>query len=243
MEQEAIYLRVLTDLKQRINDQEFENLKLPDERSLAIAYEVSRSSIKRALNVLAQQGIIFKKRGSGTFVNPLYLKNQTMFQSTGHNLGVSDSFRFDDEVPAIELVSFEQHPADDDTQLALFLQPDEPVYHIQRLRQLKGKTFMSEDALVPVKLLPNLTAADLNASLFQYAEMTTKKAVTRSFLSVTAEPSTAKDQAELDLAPNEPVGVMGGIYFLDDGTPFEVGTMRVHYKYMKYNSFDSLDGE
>jgi len=82
MEQEAIYLRVLTDLKQRINDQEFENLKLPDERSLATAYEVSRSSIKRALNVLAQQGIIFKKRGSGTFVNPIYLKNQTMFQST-----------------------------------------------------------------------------------------------------------------------------------------------------------------
>ncbi|MBC6498092.1 UTRA domain-containing protein [Weissella confusa] len=67
----------------------FPNLKLPDERSLALSYDVSRSSIKRALNVLAQQGIIFKKRGSGTFVNPLYLKNQSMFHAIGNNLGVS----------------------------------------------------------------------------------------------------------------------------------------------------------
>ncbi|MBM7616858.1 DNA-binding GntR family transcriptional regulator [Weissella uvarum] len=243
MEKEAIYLRVLNDLKKRINQQEFPNLKLPDERSLATAYDVSRSSIKRALNVLVQQGIIFKKRGSGTFVNPLYLKNQTMFQSMGHNLGVSDSFRIDGEVPAVELISFEKQAADEDTQLALFLEDGEQVYHIKRLRQLKGQTFMREDALVPVKLLPELTAADLQGSLFQYAEATTKKAVTRSFLTISAEPSTESDQEVLALKQNEPVGVMAGIYFLDDGTPFEVGTMRIHYKYMKYNSFDSLDGE
>ncbi|GEA95400.1 GntR family transcriptional regulator [Weissella viridescens] len=243
MEQEAIYLRVLTDLKKRINQQEFATLKLPDERSLAVAYDVSRSSIKRALNVLAQQGIIFKKRGSGTFVNPLYLKNQNMFQSTGHSLGVSDSFRIDGEAPAIELVSFDKQLADKDTQLALFLEEGEEVYHIKRLRQLQGKTFMSEDALVPVKLLPNLTEADVHASLFKYAELTTRKPVTRSFLTVSAEPSTPQDQRALGLKSTEPVGVMAGIYFLDDGTPFEVGTMRIHYKYMRYNSFDSLDGE
>lgn len=71
---ESIYVTVQADLKQKIYQGEFPNLKLPDERSLAEQYGVSRSSIKRALNVLVQQGVIFKKRGSGTFVNPLYLK-------------------------------------------------------------------------------------------------------------------------------------------------------------------------
>ncbi|SUP52464.1 UTRA domain [Weissella viridescens] len=88
---------------------------------------------------------------------------------------------------------------------------------------------MSEDALVPVKLLPNLTEADVHASLFKYAELTTRKPVTRSFLTVSAEPSTPQDQRALGLKSTEPVGVMAGIYFLDDGTPFEVGTMRIHY--------------
>lgn len=49
-------------------------MKLPDERSLAEQYNVSRSSVKRALNKMSNEGIIFKKRGSGTFINPLYLK-------------------------------------------------------------------------------------------------------------------------------------------------------------------------
>ena len=45
------------------------------------------------------------------------------------------------------------------------------------------------------------------------------------------------------LALNEPVGVMEGIFFLDDGTPFEVSNMRIHYKYMKYNTFVNLSQE
>lgn len=240
---ESLYMKVFGDLKNRIYRGEFPNLKLPDERSLALSYNVSRSSIKRALNILAQQGIIFKKRGSGTFVNPLYLKNQSIFHSDGSNLGVSDSYRMNGESPAIELLSFEQEVADAETRLALFLEPGEAVYRIKRLRKLQNKPFMIENALVPVKLLPMLTADDLQHSMFHYAEDTIKKAVTKSFMTVTVEPSSADDQHHLGLDATQPVGVMAGIYFLDDGTPFEVGTMRVHYQYMSYNSFISLDGE
>ena len=51
MPTEVLYMKVLGDLKDRIYKREFPNLKLPDERSLALSYDVSRSSIKRALNV------------------------------------------------------------------------------------------------------------------------------------------------------------------------------------------------
>jgi len=60
-------------------------------------------------------------------------------------------------------------------------------------------------------------------------------------LNITVEPSNSEDQSELDLQTNEPVGVMEGIFFLDDGTPFEVSNMRIHYKYMRYNSFVNLN--
>lgn len=76
---ELIYKQIISDLKQKIFDHEFPDMKLPDERTLASQYNVSRSSIKRALNRMANDGIIFKKRGSGTFINPLYLKNESVF--------------------------------------------------------------------------------------------------------------------------------------------------------------------
>ncbi|MCT6823400.1 MAG: winged helix-turn-helix domain-containing protein, partial [Apilactobacillus sp.] len=61
---DLVYRRVLADLKQKIIDNQFENKRLPDERTLSESYNVSRSSVKRALKELADDGIIFKKRGS-----------------------------------------------------------------------------------------------------------------------------------------------------------------------------------
>lgn len=243
MTQEAIYVRIMADLQKRIDAEQFSALKLPDERSLALEYEVSRSSIKRAVSGLVGQGIIFKKRGSGTFVNPLYLKNKSMFRSVGSNLGVSDSFRHHGETPAIHLLSAQVHEADEETRQALFLEPGEEVWEVQRLRTLDNTYFMIENALIPVKLIPLAIKDDFKYSMFHYAEKATKKSVSKSFVTVTVEPSNELDQQMLDLNINEPVGIMSGIYFLDDGTPFEYGNMRVHYKYMHYNSFISMDGE
>ena len=58
-----------------------------------------------------------------------------------------------------------------------------------------------------------------------------------------AEPSTSEDRELLELKVNEPVGIMEGIFFMDDGTPLEFSTMRLHYKYLRYNAFVSLDAE
>lgn len=88
-----VYRTIMQDIKQNILNNKYDGMRIPDERSLAEHYGVSRSSMKRALELLAQQGIVFKKRGSGTFINPLYLKNQAMFRYDGSNLGITDSFK------------------------------------------------------------------------------------------------------------------------------------------------------
>lgn len=113
---DLVYRKIMRDLKERIFNQEFNDKKLPDERSLSESYGVSRSSIKRALNVMAQQGIIFKKRGSGTFINPLYLKNQSLFNYEGTNLGVTDSFHLDGKRPGIKLIDYQVIPASKELQ-------------------------------------------------------------------------------------------------------------------------------
>ncbi|MFD1910500.1 winged helix-turn-helix domain-containing protein [Paenibacillus rhizoplanae] len=73
--------------KTKIFAGQYADMKLPDERSLSEAYQVSRSTIKRALMKMESSGIIFKKRGSGTFINPLYIKNDSIFNYEGSNLG------------------------------------------------------------------------------------------------------------------------------------------------------------
>ncbi|MFC6182274.1 GntR family transcriptional regulator [Lactiplantibacillus daowaiensis] len=234
---DLVYQQVMTDLKKRIMANEFADKKLPDERSLSEQYQVSRSSIKRALNVLANQGLIFKKRGSGTFINPLYLKNQSSFQYEGTNLGITDSLNTEGARPSIQLLDFQVIPASQELQQDLFLAADEFVYEIKRLRLLDDQPFMIETGYIPIKLVPELNREVISGSIFNYVQATKHAAVTKSFLSIAADASNDNDQALLHLKPTEPVGVMSGIFFLDDGTPFEVSNMRLHYQYMKYTTF------
>lgn len=240
---QAKYVSVQADIKAKIYQGAYPELKLPDERSMAEDYGVSRSSIKRALSVLVQQGIIFKKRGSGTFVNPLYLKNQAIFQHEGSNLGVSDSFRINGQAPSIELLDFRVIQANEEQQSALFLNEGDFVYEIKRLRKLDGVPFMIEYGYVPISLLPGLKKENVTQSIYGYVEKEKQKKVTRSFMTIMAAPSDEEEQHLLKLKKTEPVGIMEGIFFMDDGTPLEYANMRLHYKYLRYNAFVSIGSE
>ncbi|WP_076459827.1 GntR family transcriptional regulator [Limosilactobacillus caccae] len=240
---DLVYRSVMRDIKHKILDNEYPGMRLPDERSLSESYQVSRSSIKRALGVLAQQGIIFKKRGSGTFINPLYLKNQSLFHYEGSNLGVTDSFQLDGKKQGIKLLDYQVVPANKDVQEELFLNDNDFVYQIKRLRLIDDQPFMIETGFIPIKITPTLTPAVVQSSIFNYLEDAQGKRVTKSFMTIGVAPSSEDDQRLLKLTPTEPVGIMEGVFFLDDGTPFEVSNMRIHYQYMKYSTFVSLDQE
>ncbi|MCT7796195.1 MAG: GntR family transcriptional regulator [Lactobacillus iners] len=238
---DLVYRTIMHDIKEKIVNKEYDGMRLPDERSLSEHYQVSRSSMKRALELLAQEGIVFKTRGSGTFINPLYLKNRGLFKYEGSNLGITDSFSVPGKSQNIELLDYQVIKTDDDLKQDLFLTSSDFVYKIRRLRLLDDQPFLIETGFIPIKIAPDLNPDILKKSLFNYLEHQKNKRVTKSFLTITVEPSTLEDQVKLMLEPNEPVGIIEGIFFLDDGTPFEVSNMRVHYKYMKYNSFVNLN--
>ena len=121
-----------------------------------------------------------------------------------------------------------------------FILEAEIVYQIRRLRLLDDQPVMIETGYIPIKIVPELSRTIVSKSIFNYLEDKKNQTVTKSFLSIEAQPSTSDDQELLHLTPQEPVGVMSGIFFLDDGTPFELSNMRLHYKYMKYNAVVEL---
>lgn len=237
---ELVYKQIIDDLKEKIFAGQFADMRLPDERSLSETYQVSRSSIKRALSKMESDGIIFKKRGSGTFINPLYIKNESIFNYEGSNVGVTDNFQMNGKKPKTKVLSFEVIPPTEELQRDLFLQQHDFVYKIVRLRLFDDIPFMIETGYIPIKIVQNLNQTIIEGSIFNYLEEVHNLAVTKSFLSIYAEPSNVDDQELLHLKENEPVSVMEGIFFLDNGTPFEFSHMRFHYKYLKFNTFVSV---
>ena len=64
------YYQIALDLRNRVLRQEWEvGKRLPSETELAKAYGVSRITMRQALAELEKDGVLDRRRGSGTFVN------------------------------------------------------------------------------------------------------------------------------------------------------------------------------
>ena len=69
MGEQYAYMQVADDLERRISDGEIE-AKLPSERDLAEDYGVAYTTVRRAMEILRDRGLIITRHGRGTFVNP-----------------------------------------------------------------------------------------------------------------------------------------------------------------------------
>ncbi|HET9897846.1 MAG TPA: winged helix-turn-helix domain-containing protein [Streptosporangiaceae bacterium] len=61
------YLQVADDVQKRIESGEIP-LKLPAERALAVEYGAAYTTVRRAMEVLRERGLILTVHGRGTFV-------------------------------------------------------------------------------------------------------------------------------------------------------------------------------
>jgi len=78
--------------------------RLPPERELAIALNVSRASLREGISRLAQEGTVVARRGSGTFVAPVDLRNvfDVRLQLEPLAAATAAKCREDEEVVALE---------------------------------------------------------------------------------------------------------------------------------------------
>lgn len=68
------YYQIAVDLRQRVAGGEWRaGSQLPSEPQLAEQYDVSRMTLRQALQELTKEGVLLRRRGAGTFVNQGFL--------------------------------------------------------------------------------------------------------------------------------------------------------------------------
>jgi GntR family transcriptional regulator len=64
------YEQLAADLEERIKSGEWEpGTLLPSEKQLMQEYNLARGTVRRALQVLVEKGLVYKRAGRGTIVN------------------------------------------------------------------------------------------------------------------------------------------------------------------------------
>lgn len=131
--------------------------RLATERNLSITYEVSRVTVRQALQVLERAGVLVRKHGSGTYVADSKIERSvqklTPFSKTMSNKGL---------VPGAKVIIFKKCQPEELISTKLALSKTELAYYCERLRFLNEQPVMLEKFYLPVKSFPDLEQIDLN---------------------------------------------------------------------------------
>lgn len=143
-----------------IEDIEKGNLKEHDkvlsERELCEKYDISRATVRQAIQELEKEGYIYKEHGKGTFVSPEKFKQDLLkFYS------FTEEMKKRGKVPASQVIDFEIIESNEKIAKKLNLSLSGLVYKFTRLRLADNQPMMYETSYLPHHHFPNLVKSDL----------------------------------------------------------------------------------
>jgi GntR family transcriptional regulator len=138
--------------------------QLPTEPDLSRALNVSRATLRAALDSLVREGVVVRRRGVGTFVaeQPLAANNLNL------NWGVTEVIRATGAEPGTTDLSVRAELADERHMMRLHLPPEAVVVIIERVRLADERRVVFSRDVVPLTLLPGRVAADVARELEAY---------------------------------------------------------------------------
>jgi GntR family transcriptional regulator len=158
-----LYYQLENVLREKITSGAFEGgERLPTEVELIKQYSVSRITVRQALSALAEDGLIERKQGRGTYVAERKSKRRK-FVGTIHLTGSLDeliAMGIDTPVKVLEMnrVEADAHEAE-----LLQLKIGTPIYRLKRLRMNQNKPFGLIINYLPEEIGSRLTVAELSS--------------------------------------------------------------------------------
>ncbi|WML39793.1 trehalose operon repressor [Neobacillus sp. OS1-2] len=212
------YLTIYNSIVEQIKSGEIPpQTLLPSENELKDQYDTSRETIRKALNLLSQNGYIQKVRGKGSIV--------------------IDISKFD--FPVSGLVSFKElaskmgkKPKTMVNELSL-IKPDgfirqqlqlgskDLVWKVVRTREMGGEKIILDKDFLSHKYVPSLTEEICADSIYHFLENELNLTISFAKKEIIVDEPTSEDRALLDLEGFHNVVVIKNYVYLDDATLFQ----------------------
>lgn len=213
------FKEIYADLEKKILNGEYPaNTLLPSEKQLVEMYNVSRETIRKALNLLINTGLIQKKQGKGSIVLDL---NRFDFPISGLTSfkELQNSQHIDSQTHVIEIKKVAVSPA-------LGEKTGWPVaseaWKLVRTRTINGEPAIIDIDYLNATIVPVLPEKKVAQSLYDFLEIDLGLEISYAQKEITVENVTKdiRDLLELTLDDNHVVTVKSLVY-LEDTRCFE----------------------
>lgn len=211
---------------------------LPNQTDLVKEFHVSRVTIKKAIDILTMEGLVYSQRGFGTKV-----LDHTTWKPRDYPFLEYDGLTKQLQGEAIESIVIEFHVLfpDESLQKKLALETHQPVYQIIRLRKVNHEPYVLEHTFMPVSLVPNLTETILRDSIYSYLHEELHLSFAGAYRTIRADKSDSLDQIHLHCQKEDPILEVEQLVYLTDGRPIEYSKSRNRYDIRSYSILDVMD--
>jgi len=194
--------------------------KLPSERELADSFDVSRTTLREALGMLARSGYVNRSpgRGGGTFVSQPKVERDLSFLT-----GLPGHLRRQGHESSAQVLSARLMVGDSWTAAELQLPEDSAVYEIIRLRMSDGEPISLERSRFPADRFPGLLEHPMGGSLYEILRTDYGVPPKRAQERIEPTAASATEAEILGVAVGEPLLAVERVTYDPEGIPVEVG--------------------
>jgi GntR family trehalose operon transcriptional repressor len=212
------YLTIHNDIVQQIEaGQIAPNTLLPSEHELKDRYNTSRETIRKALNLLSQNGYIQKVRGKGSIV----------IKSTKVDFPVSGLVSFKEladkmgRKPVTTVHELSLMKPDPFIMKQLNLSSKDHVWQVFRVREMGGEKVILDKDYLNKKFVPMLTREICEHSIYNYLENDLQLSISFAKKEIIVEEPTEEDRQLLDLEGHHNIVIIKNYVYLDDASLFQ----------------------
>ncbi|QTC40462.1 trehalose operon repressor [Bacillus sp. V3] len=213
------YKQIFEDLSEKIQNGTYKtNTILPSENELTVLYSTSRETIRKALTLLAQRGLIQKLRGKGSLVLDVSRMNFPIsglvsFKELQSSMGRED---IETTVHEFGLVN-----AGSSLSSIFEVADSTEIWNVVRSRRIQGESIILDKSYFLKSEVPLLTKETCENSIYEYLENELELPIDFAKKEIVVEESTDEDCRYLDLNDYDHVVVVKNYVHLKDATLFE----------------------
>jgi GntR family transcriptional regulator len=213
---QALYVQLADALERQIAAGEYAAFaRLPSERELMAAHQVSRITVRQAIGLLARKGLIEVKQGKGTFVAGAFVRH-----GLDNLTGFYDSLIAQGLKPRTSLLEFRAGAAAERVPV-VFQGDSRRLIVLRRLYLLRGQPFAVVDGTVATDGAPISREQAETHTIYQLLRDVIRETIVNAEIGIRARAVGKKIGALLKLAPGRPVLVMERVSIGSGGQPVE----------------------
>lgn len=211
------YQIIYQNLLDKINHGEMKPYTyLPSENELMKQYDASRDTVRKALNLLLQNGYIQKNKGKGSLVLDT---NRIAFPISGVTSFKELQRTLHGKTETIVHI-FQEEQASDRIKDALYME-DGTVYHVERIRKIEDERVILDIDYLKKDIVNGLTPQHAKNSLYEYIEGELGLKISFARKEITVVKATEEEKAMLDMLDYDLLVCVKSYVYLEDATLFQ----------------------